>query len=65
MTEYEFSGKTVDEAVENGLKTLGLTREEAEIRVLEEGKKGGLFSKGTPAVEDDAQKTKKTRRSTW
>ena len=49
MTEYEFSGKTVEEAVENGLKTLGLTKEEAEIRVLEEGKKGGLFSKGTPA----------------
>ena len=48
MTEYEFSGKTVEEAVENGLKTLGLTKEEAEIRVLEEGKKGGLFSKGTP-----------------
>ena len=49
MTQFEFSGKTVEEAVEEGLKTLGLTREEAQIEVLEEGKKGGLFSKGVKA----------------
>ncbi len=49
MTDLEFTGKTVDEAVEEGLKTLGLTREEAHIEVLEEGKKGGLFSKGVKA----------------
>lgn len=40
MKEYEFTGKTVEEAVEEGLKELGLSREEAEICVLEEGKKG-------------------------
>lgn len=40
MNEYEFTGKTVEEAVEEGLKELGLSREEAEICVLEEGKKG-------------------------
>ena len=40
MKEYEFTGKTVEEATEEGLKTLGLTREEAEVVVLEEGKKG-------------------------
>ena len=34
-----FSGKTVEEAVETGLNALGVTREEAEITVLEEGKK--------------------------
>ena len=40
MKNYtEFTGKTVEEAVENGLRELGLSREEAEIRVLEEGKK--------------------------
>lgn len=39
MEFKEFTGKTVDEAVENGLKELGLTKEQAEIRVLEEGKK--------------------------
>ena len=49
MTDLEFTGKTVDEAVEEGLKTLGLTREEAHIEVLEEVKKGGLFSKGVKA----------------
>ena len=37
--EKIFSGKTVDEAVEAGLTELGISREEAEIEVLEEGKK--------------------------
>ena len=49
MKEYEFSGKTVEEAIEEGLAALNLTREQAEIAVLEEGKKGGLFSKGVKA----------------
>ena len=49
MTGYEFTGKTVEEAIEEGLRTLGLAREEAEVTVLEEGKKGGLFSKGVKA----------------
>ncbi len=35
----EFTGKTVDDAVEKGLKELGLTAEQVEIRVLEEGKR--------------------------
>jgi len=39
MNYVEFTGKTVDEAIEKGLKELGLTAEEADIRVLEEGKK--------------------------
>lgn len=34
-----FSGKTVEEAIEEGLKELDLTREEVDIEVLEEGKK--------------------------
>ena len=49
MTDYEFTGKTVDEAVDEGLKALGLTREEADIQVHDEGKKGGLFTKGVKA----------------
>lgn len=49
MTEYEFTGKTVEEAIEEGLKTMGLAREEADVTVLEEGKKGGLFTKGVKA----------------
>ena len=34
-----FTAKTVDEAIEAGLKALGITREQAEITVLEEGKR--------------------------
>lgn len=40
MKEYEFIGKSVEAAVEEGLKSLNLSKEEAEITVLEEGKKG-------------------------
>ncbi len=39
MTDFEFTAKTVEEAVEEGLKATGLTREQAEITVLEEGKR--------------------------
>lgn len=39
MEENVFTAKTVDEAIELGLKTLGLAREQAEITVLEEGRK--------------------------
>ena len=39
MEYMEFTGKTVDEAVENGLRELGLTKDDADIVVLEEGKK--------------------------
>ena len=39
MNYQEFTGKTVEEAVEIGLKELGITKEQADIRVLEEGKK--------------------------
>ncbi len=49
MKEYEFTAKTVEEAIDEGLRTLGITREEASVTVLEEGKKGGLFSKGIKA----------------
>ena len=43
-----FTGKTVEEAIEAGLEALGLTREQAEITVLDEGKKkliGGVKAK--------------------
>ena len=39
MVYTEFTGKTVEDAVEKGLKELGIEREQADIRVLEEGKK--------------------------
>nr|MDE6273734.1 Jag N-terminal domain-containing protein [Clostridiales bacterium] len=42
-----FSGKTVEEAIETGLKELGVTRDEVQIETVEEGKKK-LF-KSVPA----------------
>lgn len=50
MKYTEFTGKTVEEAVEIGLEELGLTRENADIRVLEEGKKK-LFGSVKARVE--------------
>ncbi len=50
MNYVEFTGKTVEEAVEKGLGELGLTKEEADIRVLEEGKKK-LFGSVKARVE--------------
>lgn len=56
MQFTEFTAKTVDEAVEKGLKELGLTKETAEIRVLEEGKKK-LFGSVKARVEIAAKET--------
>lgn len=39
MDNLEFTGKTVEEAVENGLSELGLKESEVEVTVLDEGKK--------------------------
>ena len=50
MKYTEFLGKTVEEAVEKGLKELGITEEQADIRVLEEGKKK-LFGSVKARVE--------------
>ncbi len=38
----EFYGKTIEDAIENGLKELGLNKEDAEVTVLEEPTKGFL-----------------------
>lgn len=48
MDENIYYGKTVEEATEAGLQALGIDREQAEITVLEEGKKkliGGVKAK--------------------
>ncbi len=50
MEYIEFTGKTVEEAVEKGLQELGLTKETADIRVLEEGKRK-LFGSVKAKVE--------------
>ncbi len=55
MKYTEFTGKTVEEAVEAGLSALGLTKDQADIRVLEEGKKK-LFGSVKARVEIAALK---------
>ena len=58
MKYVEFTGKTVDEAIQNGLTALGITAEEADIRVLEEGKKK-LFGWTKARVEIAPKKEEK------
>ena len=43
--EY-FYGKTVEDAINEGLSTLGVNKEDCIISVLDEGNKGGLFGIG-------------------
>ena len=51
MKKYtEFTGRTVEEAIEEGLAALGLTEEDADVRVLETGKKK-LFGYSKARVE--------------
>ena len=58
--EYKvFTGKTVDEAIELGLAELGIDRESADIRVLEEGKKR-LFGSTKARVEIAPKAEEKT-----
>lgn len=45
-----FEGRTTNEAIEKGLKTLGISKENAEIKVLEEEDKRSFFSILTPRV---------------
>ena len=46
----KFSAQTAEQAIEKGLQELGKTREEVEIVIVSEGKKGflGIFG-GKPA----------------
>ena len=54
----EFTAKTVEEAIENGLKEMGLTKDKAEIKVIEEPTKGFLGIAAKKArVEIEAKKT--------
>ena len=42
-----FTAKTIEDAINEGIKALGLTRETAEWSVLEEPKKGGILGIGS------------------
>ena len=52
MSTYESTGKTVEEAISEGLKRLGLSIGEVQVDILEEGSKGlfGLFGSKTARV---------------
>ncbi|GIW19046.1 MAG: hypothetical protein KatS3mg064_2203 [Tepidiforma sp.] len=50
MDQAEASGKTVEDALNNALAILGARREDVEVTIIDEGKKGGLFSRGRDAV---------------
>lgn len=57
MEYMEFTAKTVEEAIEKGLKELNIAKEQADIRVLEEGKKklfGSVKARVEIAVLDNA-----------
>lgn len=45
-----FEGKTTNEAIENGLKELGIRREDAEIKILENEDKRSFFSILAPRI---------------
>lgn len=45
VREIESTAPTIEEAITKGLADLGLSREEAEIKVLDEGE-SGLFGLG-------------------
>jgi spoIIIJ-associated protein len=46
IEEYTFTAATIEEAISMGLQELGLTKEQVEIEVLEEGSKG-IFGLGS------------------
>ncbi|MBQ8405924.1 MAG: protein jag [Clostridia bacterium] len=62
MNYTEFTGKTVKDAIEKGLKELGITEEQADVRVLDEGKKK-LF-KSIPARVEIAILDNQTQENT-
>jgi spoIIIJ-associated protein len=53
MKKLAMKGKTVEEALENGVKILGLTRDQVEYRVISEGKQGimGMFGGEEAEIE--------------
>ena len=56
MKSFEFTGKTVQKAIENGLEELGKKQEDVDIQILSDG---GLFKKARVVIsfEDEVLKT--------
>ncbi len=53
MREVTTSGETVDEAIEAGLKQIGLTRDQVTVDIIDKGKKGflGIFGASRAIVK--------------
>ncbi len=49
MNEVKMTGQTVEEAIQSALTKLGISKEEAEIEVVDQGKKGFLGFGARPA----------------
>lgn len=63
MKYFEFTGKTVEEAIELGLQELKVAREDVEITVLEEGKKklfGSIKAKVQIGVSENSEESAET-----
>lgn len=56
MKSFEFTGKNLEKAIENGLKELGKNREDVNIKVLSEG---GLFSKAKVLISFEEESAEK------
>ena len=50
MESHEFTGKTVDEAIADGLRTLNVTADQVEIEVLNKGSRG-IFGLGSEPAQ--------------
>ncbi len=50
MIALEMSGKTIEEAIENGMEKWNLKKDEVEIEVVDKGKRGFLMFEGKPAI---------------
>lgn len=53
MEKFEFTGKNLDQAINNGLKELNKKREDVDIRIISQG---GLFSKAKIEIIVDDEK---------
>ena len=49
MIALEMTGKTIEEAMEKGLKQWKLTEDDADVEIIEKGRKGIVFFKGKDA----------------
>jgi len=62
QTKFEFKGKTVDDALMNGLKELGLGLDQVEFEIVQEGTKG-IFGFGKSAIVRLSKKVTTTNKA--